>query len=126
MFILLFLFILLLCCFCSTDNDKENIRILDYKTKYFYISKGKSKGIFEKMKDDNISHESIKNFVILEDELMELEKKAVCSGISRKFDAFAISNKIKNRFRKYDFSYHAEHLKQIAEPSKIINRNITC
>ena len=57
---------------------------------------------------------------------VNLERKSVCSGVSQKVEAFALSDEIKNRFKGYDFSYHTKHLKQISEPDKVINRNITC
>lgn len=40
--------------------------------------------------------------------------------------ASLLSNKIKDAFPKYDFSHHVIHLKQIAEPTKIVNRKIKC
>ena len=51
---------------------------------------------------------------------------AAAEKVSQKVEAFALSDEIKNRFKGYDFSYHTKHLKQISEPDKIINRNITC
>jgi hypothetical protein len=82
--------------------------------------------MFEKMKNNGVTDESLKYFVMKEDKLLELEVKSVCSQVSRKLDAFSVSDKIKNQFLGYDFSYHAKHLKQIAEPEKIINQNIKC
>ena len=55
-----------------------------------------------------------------------IEIDSVCRGIERAFDATSVSFKIKEKFKKYDFSYHTKHIKQIAEPNKTINRSITC
>ena len=41
-------------------------------------------------------------------------------------DISKISNKIKDIFPKYNFSYHTIHLKQVAEPNKYINILISC
>jgi len=110
----------------SDTNSYERITILGYSPKYFYVSNGESNKMFEKMKNNGVTDEYLKYFVMKEDKLLELEVKSVCSQVSRKLDAFSVSDKIKNQFLGYDFSYHAKHLKQIAEPEKIINQNIKC
>lgn len=114
--------------FIYTDIDITGDRVIisGYKTKYFYVSQGESKKMFEKMKKDKMTEESLKEFVMMEDRLLSLEVKSVCSQVSRKLEAFALSGQIKNQFLGYDFSYHAKHLKQISEPEKLINRKITC
>ena len=110
----------------SDTNSYERITILGYSPKYFYVSNGESNKMFEKMKNNGVTDESLKYFVMKEDKLLELEVKSICSQVSRKLDAFSISDKIKNHFLGYDFSYHTKHLKQISEPEKIINQNIKC
>jgi len=127
---LIWLLISCLVLFIYYDNQditsRDYVNILGYTSKYFYMSHGESKKIFEKMENDNIAYESLKSFVIMEDDFLNLERKSVCSGVSKKVEAFALSDEIKNRFKGYDFSYHTKHLKQISEPDKVINRNITC
>ena len=112
--------------YSDIDITGNRVIVLGYKTKYFYISDGQSKKMFEKMKSDKMSEESLKEFVIMEDRLLFLEVKSVCSQVSRKLEAFALSDEIKNQFLGYDFSYHAKHLKQISEPEKLINRSVKC
>ena len=63
---------------------------------------------------------------MMEDRFLNLERLSVCTQTSRKIEAFGLSKEIKDRFRGYDFSYHDQHLKQISEPHKLINRNVTC
>ena len=127
---LIWLLISCLVLFIYYDNQDitshDYVNILGYTSKYFYMSHGESKKIFEKMENDNIAYESLKSFVIMEDDFLNLERKSVCSGVSQKVEAFALSDEIKNRFKGYDFSYHTKHLKQISEPDKIINRSIIC
>ena len=127
---LIWLLISCLVLFIYYDNQditsRDYVNILGYTSKYFYMSHGESKKIFEKMENDNIAYESLKSFVIMEDDFLNLERKSVCSGVSQKVEAIALSDEIKNRFKGYDFSYHTKHLKQISEPDKVINRNITC
>jgi hypothetical protein len=123
---LLIICIVFLFIYTDVDITGDRVIISGYKSKYFYISHGQSKKMFEKMKSDKMSEESLKEFVIMEDRLLFLEVKSVCSQVSRKLEAFALSGQIKNQFLGYDFSYHAKHLKQISEPDKLINRSIKC
>jgi hypothetical protein len=95
-------------------------------SKHFYISDGASKDMYLKMHADNIGSNALKRFVQMEDDFLQLEQKSVCTGIPLIVQASVLSNKIKYAFSKYDFSYHTLHLKQIAEPSKTINRKIRC
>lgn len=118
--------VVLLLMWHSRNRSREEVDILGYKTKYFHLSQGKSKEIYEQMQKHGLSGESLKLFVMLEDRLLKLEKESVCSGISRDYEALVISNQIKDSFLGYDFSHHTIHLKQNAEPHKLINRSIIC
>ena len=93
-------------------------------SKYFYLSDGASKDMYLKMHKDNIGSNALKRFVQMEDAFLQLEQKSVCSGIPLIVQASVLSNKIKDAFPRYNFSYHTTHLKQIAEPNKTINRKI--
>ena len=108
------------------NKDREEVGILGYKTSHFRLSAGESKKMFEQMRADGMGPESLKLFLMLEDRLLMIERTSVCSGNPRVHEAFAVSNDIKESFVGYDFSYHATHLKQVAEPHKFINRNILC
>lgn len=90
------------------------------------MSHGMSYKIVNEMKRKGASEETIKNFIQMEDQFLEAERKAVCSQTSRQFEAVGMSDKIKRKFIGYDFSYHAKHIKQASEPEKIINDSITC
>ena len=104
----------------------SNVGSLGYKTKNFHMSHGMSNKIMNEMKNNGLSEESIKEFIMMEDRLLEIERKAVCSQTARQFEAVGVSDQIKRRFVGYDFSYHAKHIKQASEPEKLINRSITC
>lgn len=109
------------------DRGQEEVRFMGYKTTHFYVSRGESKRMFERMRaDGTLGAESLTLFLMLEDRLLSIEKTSVCSGTSGVREAFVVSDTIKERFQGYDFSYHATHLKQIAEPHKLINRNLRC
>ena len=95
-------------------------------SKNFHMSDGVSAAMYTRMKDDGMSDENLRRFVIMEDHLLELEKMSVCSGIPRLGEATSMSQQIKDTFLGYDFSYHTIHLKQVAEPNKLINKFVSC
>jgi len=92
----------------------------------FHLSDGKSKEIYIKMINDGVDQNARKKFIQLEDRLLQVEKNAVCSGIPQYVEATSLSTIIKDMFPKYDFSYHTFHIKQSAEPSKTVNKLVTC
>lgn len=93
---------------------------------FFYLSDGASKDVYDKMRRNGVSDDSLKDFVLMEDQLLGLEHKAVCSGIPYSLQGNGISKKIKETFPNYNFNYHTIHLKQLAEPGKTINRRVHC
>ena len=111
----------------GVDNiTGESVSVLGFSTKYFHMSNGESKKMYEQMRKDGIPDESLKEFIMMEDRFLNLERLSVCTQTSRIIEAFGLSKQIKDGFLGYDFSYHAKHLKQIAEPPKLINRSIIC
>ena len=99
----------------GVDYNDKNIGSLGYKSKNFHMSHGMSNKIVDEMNKNGLSEDSIKEFIMMEDRFLELERRAVCSQTSRHFEAVGVSDQIKRRFLGYDFSYHAKHLKQISE-----------
>lgn len=95
-------------------------------SKNFHLSGGLSKQMYLLMYNQGVSAENLKKFVQLEDRFLQIERNSVCSGISHTVEATAISNLIKDMFPKYNFAYHGIHLKQIAEPTKTVNTQVTC
>lgn len=79
-------------------------------SKNFYISQGGSKDVYLQMHSNGISQDELKSFVKMEDRFLELER----SGQPHIVTATCLSNKIKETFPKYDFSYHTIHLKNIS------------
>lgn len=126
MIVWLSIIIIVLLLIQDTDTTSERVSILGYSAKYFYMSNGESKNMYEQMRKDGIPDESLKEFIMMEDRFLKLERLSVCTQTSRIIEAFALSKEIKDNFLGYDFSYHAKHLKQISEPHKLINRSIVC
>lgn len=91
-------------------------------SKYFYVSEGVSKNMYMQMRKDGVAEDTLKRFLQMEDRFLQYEQMSVCSGISHITVASLLSNKIKETFPNYTFSYHTIHLKQIAEPNKSINK----
>jgi len=110
----------------NLEPSDTNVGSMGYKSKNFGMSHGMSYKVVNEMKQRGMPEESIKEFIQMEDRFLESERKAVCSQTSRQFEAVGISDKIKRKFRGYDFSYHAKHIKQASEPEKMINDAITC
>lgn len=123
---LILLVVVLFIVWHSAKQSGEEVGILGYKTKHFHLSQGMSKKMFEQMRADGLSPESLKLFAMLEDRLLNIEQVSVCSGNPREREAFTVSNQLKDSFVGYDFSHHTIHLKQIAEPHKFINQSIIC
>ena len=127
--IIVWILILVTILFIIREADNitgERVSILGFSTKYFYMSNGESKKMYEQMRKDGIPDESLKEFIMMEDRFLNLERLSVCTQTSRIIEAFGLSKQITDGFLGYDFSYHAKHLKQIAEPHKLINRSIVC
>ena len=126
--IIAWILILIIILFVLRDIDitGERVSVLGFSTKYFYMSNGESKRMYEQMRKDGIPDESLKEFIMMEDRFLNLERLSVCTQTSRIIEAFGLSKQITDGFLGYDFSYHEKHLKQIAEPHKLINRSIVC
>jgi len=84
------------------------------------FNSSKSEIIYNDIKDSEMK----RIFLELETSLLELETLAVNNGVVMIKEATFISNRIKELFPMYDFSYHGIHLKQIAEPTKLINTGL--
>jgi len=114
--------ILALILMFDTRNKGEEV----LGSKHFHLSHGASRDMYLKMSGDGMNEDGLKRFVLMEDRLLQIEKMSVCSGLPNIVEATTLSNMIKDMFPKYNFAYHTVHLKQIAEPLKIVNTRVTC
>lgn len=115
-------FVILFLAVLSITHEKQSVQ----GSRFFHLSDGESAKVYHMMRKDGVSAQRLKDFVDMENQLLGLEKHAVCTGVPYSRQGNAISNKIKESFPKYNFKYHTIHLKQIAEPVKTINRKIEC
>lgn len=112
--------------FTLWSKPSHEVKAGGYETKYFHISGGNSKELFEKMKSEGVSEQSLMEFAQMEDQFLAMEKESACFKRSRKMEAIALSQQIKERFKGYNFAYHTIHIKQVAEPDKNINKFLVC
>jgi hypothetical protein len=106
--------------------EKVNVTDEVAGSKNFHLSGGASKQMYLLMHKNGMSQEGLKKFVQLEDRFLQIERNSVCSGIPNYVEGAVISNLIKELFPNYNFAYHTIHLKQIGEPTKIVNTRVTC
>jgi hypothetical protein len=123
----IFLFIItLIIILMFGDNFKKSnqIYIGEYKTINFQKD---SIEFYRKLeKESGYSVETLQEFAMLEDQFLSYEKETVCHQISRLREAMVLDQQMKDRFQGWDFMYHQIHIKQMAEPSKVINKNLNC
>ena len=119
------LILLILVYFITKETKKSTtqVKIGEYKTNYF---DKRSQETFEELKQEGVSQKSLLDFALMEDQFLGYEKETVCLGKNRKLEAMILSQQIKDRFSGYDFSYHTLHIKHMAEPHKMINKNLVC
>ena len=121
--------ILAIALFLSYEYQKKNQQAVigNYETHFFQISDGRSLDTFNAMKANGLADETLMKFATMEDKFLSLEKDVVCrSDASRRIEAIDLSQQIRETFPVYDFSYHTHHLKQMAEPDKMINKSLSC
>jgi hypothetical protein len=121
MWVLIALFVLFLIMVSESSAQPSE---MGYKTKFF----GKdSTAMYNLMKNNGLSSESLRTFLIMEDQFLKYEKETVCSGFSRITNAAALSRQIKDRYVGYDFRYHDDvHMRQMSTPKKVVNTELTC
>jgi hypothetical protein len=101
----------------------SQVNIGTYKTKYFTPDSVK---LLDQMKEGGLSEQSLMEFAMLEDEFMGFEKQTVCHHISYLREAMTLDQQMKDRFPGWDFNYHQLHIRQMSQPSKLINKNLSC
>ena len=67
---------------------------------------------------DGIPMKRVRQFVALERRLNELSDLSARTRVSHLPQALAVSARIKEAFPEYDFAFHTNILKRIAEPTK--------
>ena len=112
------LFLVILCLM----HEKQSVQ----GSRFFHLSDGESDAMYHNMHKGGVSAQKLKDFVDMENQLLGLEQNAVCTGIPYSQQGNAISKKIKETFPEFTFNCHTIHLKQLAEPTKTINRRIRC
>lgn len=121
--LIIVLFLLFHDNFKKVRNDNV-IYIGNYKTKNFQKD---SKDFFKDVENKKIySEETLEELAMTEDQFLALESETVCGEISRYREAMVLDQQMKERFAGLDFKHHHIHLKQMSEPTKLINKNLHC
>tara|TARA_R110002074_G_scaffold8841_9_gene35831 strand:- start:11885 stop:12271 length:387 start_codon:yes stop_codon:yes gene_type:complete len=105
-------------------NNKQ-VQVDNFYSNNFEISPD-SRKMFHKMQKSGLSLDSLKKFVMMEDRFLEYEKESACMGRDRVLDSTSLDQVIRETFVAYDFTYHNNHLKQIAETNRVINPYLKC
>lgn len=85
-----------------------------------------SKKMYDTLYQAGVGEESLREFVDMENQLILYERDSVCNLIDRSIEAEQMSQKIKDRFKGFDFRYHQIYLKQTADPSRTVDKHLTC
>lgn len=85
---------------------------------YFFVTDGASKNMYLKMHADGMHHEKLAQFERLENEFLKLVYTSQTTGIPYIIQTSLLSNKIKETFPSYDFSYHTIYLKKSSTVSQ--------
>ena len=121
-FVLAFLILIMFSERIKTKTDQLSIG--DYKTIHFQKD---SRKFFEKVESEtNYSEETLQELAMMEDQFISYERQTVCDGVSRLREASTLDQQMKDRFSALDFMHHQIHIKQMAEPSKLVNKNLKC
>lgn len=106
----------------NTTQETNQVTIGNYQTKNF--SK-ESKKLFEKFQK-LYSKQTLQEYAMMEDLFIQYEKQSVCSGVSRLREAVTLDQQMKDKFQGWNFYHHQKILKQISEPSKLIDQSLQC
>ena len=102
-------------------------RVGQYETTHFIQSDGKSMEVFENLRLANASDETRLRFITMEDQFLAYEKEIVCMNRpGLLLQAIQLSEQIKDAVPAQDFAYHTRIIKQMSEPSKMVNRRLAC
>lgn len=120
--------VILLVLYISFEYTKKNNQAVigNFETQFFHISGGRSLDTFNAMKAAKYSDETLLKFATMEDKFLSLEKEVVCRGANRRLEAMDLSQQIIETFPGFDFAYHTHHIKQMAEPDKMVNKSLNC
>jgi hypothetical protein len=110
----------------NTHTKTNEFKAGNYETENFKISGGKSYKNAEILQNMKVPLESVKLYLMMEDEFLQMEKDTVCRKNNKLVSASILSQDIKEKFPYLNFDYHQLHIQQMASPNKFINRNLTC
>ena len=123
-FILFFMLVLMFSDDINKIIKRKQIDVGDYKTTHYSQD---SYDFFKRVEmESGYSEETLQELAMMEDQFLAYEKETVCRGVSRLREAMTLDQQMKDRFQGWDFMHHQIHIQQMAQPDKIINKNLSC
>ena len=126
---LFYFFLLFMIVLMFSDNIMQSIKrtqmdVGDYTTIHFGSD---SRDFLKKVElESGYSEETLQELAMMEDQFLAYEKETTCRGISRLREAMTLDQQMKDRFQGWDFMHHQVHIKQMSQPNKLINKNLSC
>ena len=121
-YIVFILFILVILISLYKPN-RHQIKVDGYKT-YYFDEYSKKKCI--EMSEAGLSDQSLKEFAIMQDRLLQYQSDTVCRGMPRLPEAIQLSKQIQERFVGFDFDRHALYIEQMQNPTLKVNKDLIC
>ena len=103
--------------------NRYQIKVDGYKT-YYFDEYSKKKGI--EMSKAGLSDQSLKEFAIMQDLLLQYQSDTVCRGMPRVPEAIQMTKQIQERFAGFDFDRHAVYIEQMQNPTLKVNKDLIC
>lgn len=123
MFLIIVCLLVLLFFMHRRVRGTNQIVVDGYSTMYFDEF---SRQMCHQMEDAGLSDQSIKEFAIMQDQLLKYQRDSVCYSTNRLLEAIELSNQIKDRFVGFDFTRHQQYISQISNPDKKISPELIC
>jgi uncharacterized membrane protein len=103
--------------------NRYQIKVDGYKTHYFdEYSKKKSL----EMTEAGLSDQSLKEFAIMQDLLLQYQHDTVCRRMPRLPEAIQLTKQIQERFAGFDFDRHSLYIEQMQNPTLKVNKDLIC
>jgi hypothetical protein len=118
--VILFLVFILWCVY---RGNSSQIKVDGYKT-YYFDEYSKKKCV--EMSKAGLSDQSLKEFAIMQDLLLQYQHDTVCRGMPRVPEAIQLTKQIQERFAGFDFDRHAVYIEQMQNPTLKVNKDLIC
>jgi hypothetical protein len=120
---LVLLVVIVVILFFVYKPNRHQIKVDGYKT-YYFDEYSKKKSL--EMTEAGLSDQSLKEFAIMQDLLLQYQSDTVCRRMPRLPEAIQLSKQIQERFVGFDFDRHAVYIEQMQNPTLKVNKDLIC